>query len=128
MRFVSPVVFLFRSATRDVELSGTTIPEGSSVMVGFGPANRDPERFSCPADFNIDRTDLQGHVAFGGGAHFCPGAMLARREMISAFSEIARRMSGIELAQPLPDPVHYFSVPFLPMHDFHIRFRKRAAS
>lgn len=128
LRWESPVVFLARSTTRDVELSGTAIPEGSSVMVGFGPANRDPDRFSCPGDFNLDRNDLQGHVAFGGGAHFCPGAMLARREMISAFTEIANRMTDIELAKPLPDPVHYFSLPFLPMHDFHIRFRKRATS
>ena len=114
LRWESPVVFLFRSAKRDVELSGTTIPEGSSVMVDFGPANRDPDRFSCPRDFNLDRGDLQGHVAFGGGAHFCPGAMLARREMVSAFTEIAHRLTDIELTKPLPAPCTISATRFFP--------------
>jgi cytochrome P450 len=125
LRWESPVVFLFRSTTRDVELGGTVIPEGATVMVGFGPANRDPARFSCPHEFNLDRDDVQGHLAFGSGHHYCPGAVLARQEMYAAFTQIVKRMQDIELAAPLPDPVHYFSLPFLPMHDFHIRFRKR---
>jgi cytochrome P450 len=124
LRWESPVVFLFRSTTREVELGGTTIPEGATVLVGFGPANRDPQRFANPHTFDLDRSD-QGHVAFGGGAHYCVGALLARQELLSAFTQIVDRMDQIELAAPLPDPVHYFSIPFLPMHDFHIRFRER---
>ena len=127
LRWESPVVFLGRTTTRDATVGDTTIPEGSAIMVGFGPGNRDPERFAHPHEFDMDRDDITGHLAFGNGAHYCVGAMLARQEMVSAFSEIVKRMDEIELAQPLPDPVHYFSWTFLPMHDFHIKFRKREA-
>ncbi len=127
LRWESPVVFLSRSTTRDAALGEVTIPEGSTVMVGFGAANRDQERFVCPERFDIDRGDLQGHVAFGNGVHYCVGAMLARQEMLTAFTQVVERMDQIELAQPLPEPVHYFSMSFIPMHDFHITFRKRDA-
>lgn len=125
LRWESPVVFLQRTTTRDAELGGTVIPAGSVVMVGFGPANRDSERFSCPAQFDMDRPDLARHMAFGNGVHYCVGAMLARQEMVTSFTQLVDRMEGIELARPLPDPVHYFSLNFIPMHDFHIRFRGR---
>jgi cytochrome P450 len=128
LRFEAPVVFLFRTTTRDAELGNSTIPGGSTVMVGYGPANRDPQRFSRPHEFDLDREDSRGHVAFGSGAHYCPGAMLARQEMHSAFTQIVNRLDGIELATPLPDPVHYFSLTFMPMHDFRLGFRKHATS
>ncbi len=125
LRWESPVVFLTRTATRDADLGGTHIPAGATVMVGFGAANRDPARFGCPHEFDMDRTDIGGHMAFGNGVHYCVGAMLARQEMVTAFTQLVDRLEALELAAPLPDPVHYFSLNFIPMHDFHIRFRKR---
>ncbi|MGI9326324.1 MAG: cytochrome P450 [Pseudomonadales bacterium] len=126
LRWESPVQFLARQATRDVEVSGTMIPKGSLVLVGYGPANRDAAKFECPHQFNIDRGNAGAHLAFGSGGHFCVGALLARQEMTSCFKAIVQRMRNIELAQPLPEPVHNFSLFFIPMHDFHIKFEKSA--
>ncbi len=125
LRWESPVQFLMRQATKDVEISGTLIPEGSLVMVGYGPANRDESKFKCPHEFDITREGVGAHLAFGSGAHFCPGALLARQEMMSSFKYIIERMNNIELSRPLPSPVHNFSMFFMPMHDFYIKFDKR---
>ena len=127
LRWESPVQFLARRATQDTELSGTLIPKDSMVMVGYGPANRDEERFACPHQFDLQRKNVGAHLAFGSGAHFCPGALLARQEMMSSFRQIVDRLENIRLAEPLPEPVHNFSLFFLPMHDFQLRFDARSA-
>ncbi|MGZ0217373.1 MAG: cytochrome P450, partial [Acidimicrobiales bacterium] len=125
LRWESPVQFLMRQATSDVEISDTVIPAGALVMVGYGPANRDEEKFGCPHQFDLERKGVGAHLAFGSGPHFCPGALLARQEMMSSFRHIIERMDNIRLSKPLPKPVHNFSMFFLPMHDFHIEFDKR---
>ncbi len=125
LRWESPVQFLARRATRDVELGGTVITKDSMVLVGYGPASRDPAKFECPHQFDVDRKNAGAHLAFGSGGHFCVGALLARQEMMSCFSAIVERMGNVRLARPLPDPAHNFSLFFLPMHDFYIQFDKR---
>ena len=125
LRWESPVQFLMRQATQDVEIAGTLIPAGGLLMVGFGPANRDEEKFGCPHQFDPERKSVGAHMAFGSGPHFCPGSLLARQELRRSFRHIVARMDNIRLAQPLPTPVHRFSLFFLPMHDFHIAFDKR---
>ncbi|MBM4257638.1 MAG: cytochrome P450 [Deltaproteobacteria bacterium] len=79
LRYESPVQRLFRTATRDLEFSGTKIRKGDRVTIFFGAANRDADGFSNPDDFRLDRT-LKNHVAFGMGIHYCLGAPLARAE------------------------------------------------
>ncbi len=122
LRWESPVQFLARRTTRDVELSGTFIPKDSMVLVGFGPASRDEAKFACPHQFDIERKNVGAHLAFGSGAHFCVGALLARQEMVTAFKQIVNRLDDIRLSRPLQLPVHKFSLFFLPMRDFHILF------
>ena len=56
--------------------------------------------------------------------HFCPGALLARQEMMSSFSALIKRLDNIQLAKPLPEPVHNFSLFFLPMKEFYVKFTK----
>lgn len=125
LRWESPVQFLMRQATRDVDISGTSIPAGALVMVGYGAANRDAEKFGCPHHFDLARKGVGAHLAFGSGPHFCPGALLARQEMITCFRHTIARMGNIRLSKPLPNPVHNFSMFFLPLHDFHVAFDKR---
>jgi cytochrome P450 len=79
LRYESPVQRLSRVATRDVNLSGVTIPQGEMVSLFFGAANRDPAVFSNPDEFHLDR-DHRKHLGFGHGIHFCIGAPLARSE------------------------------------------------
>lgn len=126
LRIESPVQGLARTTTKDVELGGTTIPKGSMVIVRYGAANRDAEKFECPHQFDIERKNAGAHMAFGMGAHFCVGAMLARYEMISTFSNILGRLDNIKIARPLPDPVHGPSLFFLPMKELPLSFTKRA--
>ena len=125
LRWESPVQFLARQATTDVELGGTTIPKGALVMVGYGPANRDPEKFECPHAFDVSRKNVGAHLAFGSGAHFCVGALLARQEMTTAFTQLVHRLDNIQLSRDLPDPVHNFSMFFMPMRELPIKFNKR---
>lgn len=79
LRYESPVQRLFRTTTREVDFSGAHIAQGSRVTIFYGAANRDPEEFSNPDEFRLDR-DLRNHVAFGMGIHYCLGAPLARAE------------------------------------------------
>jgi cytochrome P450 len=82
LRHDPPVLGLFRTPTRDVSVHGVTIPEKAKVMVCFGSANHDPEMFSDPEHYRLDRPfdETKRHLTFGFGAHYCPGAALARLE------------------------------------------------
>lgn len=79
LRYESPVQRLFRWTTREVEVSGVKMNKGDRVTIFYGAANRDPQAFSQPDEFRLDR-DLRNHVAFGAGIHYCLGAPLARAE------------------------------------------------
>ncbi|HET7435751.1 MAG TPA: cytochrome P450, partial [Thermoanaerobaculia bacterium] len=78
LRYRSPVQLVFRTTTRDVTLRGKTIRAGSLVLAMIGSANRDAHQFARANAFDITRSP--SHIAFGHGAHFCIGAMLARLE------------------------------------------------
>jgi len=95
LRYDAPVQFLFRRTTRAVELSGTTIPEGSMTTVLFGSANRDERRYADSERFDITR-DASGHVAFGHGIHFCLGAPLARLEGRIALEALTQRLPDLQ--------------------------------
>jgi cytochrome P450 len=122
LRFESPVQGLARRATRDVEIDGVVIPEGSMVMIRYGAANRDASVFERADEFDLDRGRNPQHLAFGVGPHFCVGAALARQELLSAFTQWLARTSSIELARPLSRPVHEPSFLLFPMKELPLRF------
>jgi cytochrome P450 len=81
VRWTSPITWMRRTATQDVELSGRSFPAGSKFLLFYGAANRDPDVFADPHRFDLSR-DPNPHVGFGSrGPHFCLGAHLARREI-----------------------------------------------
>jgi len=92
LRFITPVNFMGRTATQDVELHGQTIREGHFVCLWYAAANRDPEVFERPHHFDADRTP-NPHQAFGamGSPHHCLGAHLARLELRILLEEMAAR-------------------------------------
>lgn len=94
LRYDSPVQFLFRRATQDVEIGGETIPAGDTVIPMYASANRDESKFPDAARFDVTR-NAQGHVAFGHGVHFCLGAPLARLEARVALEETLRRLPAV---------------------------------
>lgn len=80
LRVDPPVLIQPRTAIADTELRNVAIPEGSRVVLSIAAANHDPARFDDPDTFVVDRDNADDHVSFGGGAHFCTGAGLARLE------------------------------------------------
>jgi len=99
LRLESPVKTDFRLATRSTTVGGVDIKAGTPVMLLNGAANRDPARFECPHEFQIDRANAQSHIAFGRGIHSCPGGSLARSEARISLERILARMSDIRLAE-----------------------------
>lgn len=101
LRYRSPVQWMIRVTTRDVEVNGQAIPAGQRVLPIMGSANRDPSQFTDPARFNITR-DPNRHLAFGHGVHFCLGAALSRVESRIALTALLERLRGVELAGAEP--------------------------
>ncbi|OBJ89327.1 cytochrome P450 [Mycobacterium asiaticum] len=95
VRWASPVIYMRRTLTRDFELSGTKMAEGDKVTLWYCSANRDESKFADPWTFDVARNP-NPHVGFGGGgAHFCLGANLARREIRVVFDELRREIPDI---------------------------------
>ncbi|WP_253851514.1 cytochrome P450 [Mycobacterium sp. 1423905.2] len=95
VRWASPVVYMRRTLTRDIELSGTKMSRGDKVSLWYCSANRDESKFAEPWRFDVARHP-NPHVGFGGGgAHFCLGANLARREIKVVFDELRQVIPGI---------------------------------
>jgi cholest-4-en-3-one 26-monooxygenase len=92
LRYATPVNFMSRTATEDVELHGKTIREGQYVCMWYVAANRDPEVFADPHRFDIDHRP-NPHQSFGaaGSPHYCLGAHLARLEMKVLLEELTNR-------------------------------------
>lgn len=99
LRFDPPVLGMFRTSVQQTELSGTEIPEKTRVMATYGSANRDPEMFSEPDEFRLGRPrdELRRHIAFGKGAHACPGAALSRLEARIALNALLDKFEGLRL-------------------------------
>jgi cytochrome P450 len=99
LRFDSPVQYVARVATQEVELRGQRIPKGGEVVAFLGSANRDERRFADPDHFDHER-DARGHMGFGHGAHFCLGASLARLEANAALSALAPQLPRLSRVTP----------------------------
>ena len=98
LRWISPIMYFRRTASKDTEINGQKIKEGDKVTLWYGSANRDPDQFENANTFDVGR-DPNAHVALGaGGPHFCLGASLARLEIRLMFEEIVNRLPDIRLA------------------------------
>jgi cytochrome P450 len=97
IRWVTPVKEFMRTATVDYELHGVAIKEGDSLLLSYPSANRDEDVFDSPFSFDVGRNPNR-HLAFGFGAHYCLGAILARMEIAAFFAELVPRLESVELA------------------------------
>ncbi len=97
LRMVSPVRSFMRVATRDYDLTGTSIRNGDAVLLLYPSANRDKEVFADPNEFRLDRRRNQ-HLAFGAGPHLCLGMMLARKEISRFLERFVDRFARVEFA------------------------------
>jgi methyl-branched lipid omega-hydroxylase len=95
VRWGSPIIFMRRNVTEDLEFGGVRMKAGDKVSMWYNSANRDEGKFANPWLFDVTRSP-NPHIGYGaGGAHFCLGANLARREIRVLFSELHRQMPDI---------------------------------
>jgi methyl-branched lipid omega-hydroxylase len=98
VRYVSPVIWMRRTVTRDTVMNGHAYREGDKALLVYQAANRDETVFSDPDRFDITRSP-NPHVGFGSaGPHFCLGAHLARREIAAMLRELLTRVPDIRAA------------------------------
>jgi cytochrome P450 len=99
IRWVSPVRHFLRNLVEPYELAGQRLEPGERVLLSYWSANRDEAVFDDPFRFDVGRQPNR-HLAFGFGAHYCLGAMLAKMEMRALFAELIPRLRWIEPAGP----------------------------
>ncbi|OIJ94867.1 cytochrome P450 [Streptomyces colonosanans] len=97
LRYDPPIHLNTRIAADDTVLEGVPIAKDAMVHVLYGAANHDPRRFEDPHTFDILRRD-GAHITFGGGAHYCLGAALARLEARTMLTHLLKRFPNLKLA------------------------------
>lgn len=100
LRHSSPVQVVARTPTRDLDIAGHLLPEGTPIVVAVAAANRDPDIFPRPAEFDLDRPNPRDHLAFGAGVHHCVGRPLAEMEARLALVALARHFPHLRRAAP----------------------------
>ncbi|MBT7137852.1 MAG: cytochrome P450 [Rhodospirillaceae bacterium] len=99
LRFQSPLQIGNRMATEDATFGGKEISAGTFIHLSVAGANRDPEIFDNPEQFDVGR-EPNRHLAFGSGHHICLGATLARMESKIAIGRLIERFPNIRQNGP----------------------------
>lgn len=97
LRIEPPIKGSFRLTKKATTLGGLDLPPGTNVMLLHGAAGRDPRIFEEPAVFDVDRPNARQHLAFGRGIHTCPGAPLARAEVVFTLQRLLARTTSIRI-------------------------------
>ncbi|MCR5877756.1 cytochrome P450 [Phenylobacterium sp. J367] len=100
IRMVSPVLYMRRTATKDVEVAGQRIAEGEKVIMYYCSANRDEAMFPDPDRFDIERPNADKHIAFGYGPHTCIGKQVAKLQLEAVYRQLLARFPDIRQAGP----------------------------
>lgn len=97
-----PVQVTLRVAREDLDLAGAQVPKGTAVVLLLIAANHDPAVFRNPTALDLDRPNAARHLTFGGGAHYCLGASLARMEGRVILPRLLRAFPNLRVAPPPP--------------------------
>lgn len=114
LRVESPIRGDFRLSKVPVDVGGVQLPAGTTVMLNNAAANRDPRRFTDPDTFDLARSNARQHIAFGRGAHSCPGAPLARAEAKVSLNRLLDRTSDIWIDEDKHGPADARRYRYLP--------------
>ena len=104
VRYEPVATFKVRQASREVEIRGVTIPEGSMVQCIVASANRDEAAFDGADQFNIDRK-VKPSFGFGFGPHVCIGQFIAKSELSVAINAVLDMLPNIRFDPDYPAPV-----------------------
>ena len=125
LRMESPSAGMWRVVKKDSEIHGMKISKDSLLMLRFHAADRDREIFGHPDDIDIDRANANDHIAFGKGIHFCPGAMLARKEMTVASTVLLSRLTNFSIDEQGSDLSYWPNIVLRGLKGLHINFEKQ---
>jgi cytochrome P450 len=96
MRYLGAVRATVRFASEDIVYRDVLFPQGTIVSTSLAGANRDPDIWEQPNEFDITQGRGTAQMTFGAGIHFCLGAALARAELQEALPLLAQRMPGLK--------------------------------
>jgi cytochrome P450 len=99
LRFTPSVMQFRRTVTHDLEFGGKQLREDDRVVINYAAANRDPQVFDRPDEFDIGR-EHNRHISFGDGTHFCLGSNLARLQVRVLLTELLTRLPDIRPTGP----------------------------
>jgi cytochrome P450 len=118
LRYLAPVQFRVRVATRDVELAGHQIRKGDRLHPVNAAANRDPQQFPDPDKVDLERRNLKSHVAFNVGPRYCVGAALSRGEELEVVKQLLDRYVSFSWDREAPPATYrgYMPRSFSPLN------------
>lgn len=119
LRFDPPLHLFHRFVLEDLDFDGHELHRGDTVGLLYGSANRDPQAFPNPDNFDIGRKPNR-HLAFGAATHFCLGAPLARLELRTMLGDFARRTRSIELVDE--QPAYHTGLVFRGLRELQVRY------
>jgi cytochrome P450 len=97
IRWQTPLAFMRRTTTQDVEIGGKIIPEGARVLMWYASGNRDEDVFANADVMQIDRANARQHLSFGYGVHRCMGNRVAELQLNILWEELLDRYRRIEV-------------------------------
>ena len=97
VRCVSPVIHMRRTSIEETEINGQKIGPNEKISLWYGAANRDPDFFINPNEFDIQRENADKHLAFGIGRHTCLGKPVALMQLKEFYSQFLRRFDDFEM-------------------------------
>jgi cytochrome P450 len=100
IRMISPVIYMRRTATTEVEIAGQKIAAGEKVIMYYGSANRDASVFPEPDRMDVTRANADKHVAFGYGPHTCVGKRVAQIQLETVYRQVLARFPDIRRSGP----------------------------
>jgi cytochrome P450 len=118
LRYEGPIKGGHRLTLKTTTIGDVELPAGTNVLVMNGAAGRDPKQFENPDEFQIERGNARRHLAFGHGAHTCPGAPLARSEVRVFIERLLDRTSAITISEEHHGPVGARNYKYMPTYMF----------
>jgi cytochrome P450 len=118
LRYEGPIKGGHRLTLKTTTIGDVELPAGTNVLVMNGAAGRDARQFDNPDEFQIDRGNARRHIAFGHGAHTCPGAPLARSEVRVFLERLLDRTATVTISEEHHGPAGARDYKYMPTYMF----------
>ena len=106
IRWVTPLSYMRRTATKDTEIGGKQIKKNDQILMWYISANHDEDVFEDSHKLDIERENADRQLSFGYGIHFCMGSRVAELQLRVLYEEILARFEKIEV---VGEPERVFS-------------------